>query len=71
MLKHGSFLIHRRQKTEEGHAFLYLYHVPAEGRGFFVELGVDKGRDCFFIVRSFSDSEPLADYAHGVRLPEE
>ena len=69
VLKHGSFLIHRKQETSGGQAFLYLYHVPTGGRGFFVELGVDKERDCFFIVRSFRDSEPLEDYAHGVQLP--
>ncbi len=69
VLKHGSFLIHRRQKESGGEAFLYLYHVPAEGHDFFVELGVDKERDCFFIVRSFSDSEPLEDYAQYVQLP--
>ncbi len=48
-----------------------MYHVPIEGRGFFVEPGIDKERDCFFIVRSFSDSEPLGEYAQGVRLPGE
>jgi hypothetical protein len=43
--------------------------APPMKWGFFVEVGIDDGRGQAVVLRSFSDSEALADYAHGVRLP--
>lgn len=57
----------------KGQAQLMLYHLPDSGRGFFVELAVDEEQDCFVLLRSFSSSVPLEDYARYaryVRLPE-
>jgi len=34
-------------------------------------VGIDGGRGRAVMLRSFNDSEALADYAHRVRLPEE
>jgi hypothetical protein len=48
-----------------------LYQCADEGRGFFVEVGIDDGREQAVLLRSFVSSEPRADYAHGVRLLEE
>ncbi|MGI4742445.1 MAG: hypothetical protein ACRYG7_45385 [Janthinobacterium lividum] len=62
----GTYLAWRR----EGEDQFMLYHLPDGGRGFFVELGVDEAQDCFVLLRSFSSSVPLEDYAHYVRLPE-
>jgi hypothetical protein len=45
-----------------------LYHCAGDGRGFFVEVGIDGGRGQAVVLRSFIDSEALADYAQGVRL---
>ena len=69
VLKQGTFLLNRRWEGQVN-AFLYLYHLPDEGRGLFVELGVDEEQDCFFVVGSFSDSEALTDYVHQVQLPD-
>jgi hypothetical protein len=40
-------------------------------RGFFVEVGADDGKGQAVVLRSFSDSEPLDDYAQGFHLPGE
>lgn len=48
-----------------------LHYLPDTGRGFFVELGVDAEQTHFMVLGSFSESEALEDYAHGVRLPGE
>jgi hypothetical protein len=74
VIKHGTYLAQRWD--EESAANLYesavnLYHCAGDGRGFFVEVGIDDGRGQAVVLRSFSSSEPLADYAHGVRLPRE
>jgi hypothetical protein len=68
----GTFLAQRWD--EESATNLYesavnLYHCADEGRGFFVEVGVDDGRGQAVVLRSFVSSGPLEDYAHGVRLP--
>ncbi|MVN75179.1 hypothetical protein GO988_02465 [Hymenobacter sp. HMF4947] len=47
-----------------------FYHLPDDGRGFFVEVGIDEERGQAVVLRSFRSSVPLEDYAHGVRLPE-
>lgn len=47
-----------------------LYYLPDGARGFFVEVGFDNAHECFVVLRSFSSSVPLVDYAHGARLPE-
>ncbi|MGI4862588.1 MAG: hypothetical protein ACRYFZ_01605 [Janthinobacterium lividum] len=54
-----------------GISIVNLYHLPDGRRGFFAETGLDELKDCFVVLRSFSDSEALADYAQGVRLPGE
>lgn len=58
-----------RRWEEEGS--LNLYYLPCEGRGFFVEVGYNASQQGAFVLRSFDDSEALADYVHGVRLPGE
>ena len=57
----------QRWEGEEG---VHLYHLPGAGSGFFVEVGLDEMKGYFSIRRSFSDSEPLANYAQGIRLPD-
>ena len=65
VIRHGTYLA-QRWDDESG---VNLYHCAGDGRGFFVEVGIDDGRGQAVVLRSFSDSEALADYAHGVRLP--
>ncbi|MGI4742443.1 MAG: hypothetical protein ACRYG7_45375 [Janthinobacterium lividum] len=57
-------------KRWEEKAVIKLYYLPDKGRGFFAEVGPNEGQDCFVVLRSFSDSEALAEYAQRVRLPE-
>jgi hypothetical protein len=59
---------HLTQCHEQEEA-IALYYLPDGGRGFFVEVGVDKAQQKARVVRTFSSSEPLEKYAHGVRLP--
>ncbi len=66
VIKHGTFLANRWE--QEGG--VNLYHCAGDGRGFFVELGVDDGRGQAVVLRSFIDSEALEDYAYNVQLPE-
>jgi hypothetical protein len=66
VLKHGTFLAQRWEADDDG---INLYHCADEGRGFFVEVGVDDGRGQAVVLRSFNSSVPLEDYAHGVQLP--
>jgi hypothetical protein len=40
-----------------------LYYLPDEGRGFFTEVGMDDGRGQAVVLRSFSGSGLLEDYA--------
>jgi hypothetical protein len=47
-----------------------LYHCEDDGRGFFVEVGIDDDWGQAVVLRSFVSSGPLEKYAHGVRLPE-
>lgn len=42
VLKHGTFLAQRWEADDEG---VNLYHCADEGRGFFVEVGVDYGQE--------------------------
>lgn len=66
VLKHGTYLA-QRWDDESG---VNLYHLSDEGRGFFVEVGIDDGRGQAVVLRSFVSSVPLEDYADGMRLPE-
>ncbi len=66
VLRHGTFLA-QRWEDDGG---VNLYHCADEGRGFFVEVGIDDGRGQAVVLRSFVSSGPLEDYARGVRLPE-
>jgi hypothetical protein len=66
VLHHGTYLA-QRWDEESG---INLYHCAGDGRGFFVEVGIDDGRGQAVVLRSFIDSVPLEDYAHGIRLPE-
>jgi hypothetical protein len=65
VLHRGTYLA-QRWDDESG---VNLYHCEDEGRGFFVEVGIDDGRGQAVVLRSFTSSVPLEDYAHGVRLP--
>lgn len=67
LLKKGTYLA--RRWAEEG--MIALYHLPDGGRGFFAEVGIDSCTQGANVLRSFSDSEPLEEYAHGIRLPEQ
>jgi hypothetical protein len=66
VLKHGTFLAQRWEADDDG---INLYHCADEGRGFFVEVGVDDDQEQPVVLRSFVSSVPLEDYAHGVQLP--
>lgn len=68
VLQHGTFLANRWEADDDG---FNLYHCADEGRGFFVEVGVDYGQEQPIVLRSFVSSVPLKDYAHHVQLPEE
>jgi hypothetical protein len=67
VLKYGTFLAKRWEADDDG---VNLYHCADEGRGFFVEVGVDYGQGQPIVLRSFVSSVPLEDYSHYVRLPE-
>ena len=67
VLRHGTFLAQRWEAGDEG---VNLYHCTEEGRGFFVEVGMDEGQEQPVVLRSFVSSVPLEDYSHYVRLPE-
>jgi hypothetical protein len=67
VLERGTYLA-QRWEDEGG---INLYHCADEGRGFFVEVGYDASQHAALVLRSFSSSVPLEDYAHWVRLPEE
>jgi hypothetical protein len=66
VLTRGTYIA-QRWEDEGG---VNLYHLPDDGRGFFAEVGVNEEHECLVVLRSFSSSVPLEDYAHGVRLPE-
>jgi len=65
VIKRGTYLAQRW----DDESAVNLYHCAGDGRGFFVEVGIDDGRGRAVVLRSFNDSEALEDYAHGVRLP--
>jgi hypothetical protein len=66
LLEKGTYLARRWE--EEG--AIALYYLPDGGRGFFAEVSHDACQRGSFVVRSFSNSLPLEEYAHGVQLPE-
>lgn len=67
VLERGTFLA-QRWEDEGG---VNLYYLADGGRGFFVEVGIDDGQHAALVLRIFTSSVPLEDYAHWVRLPEE
>jgi hypothetical protein len=67
VLHHGTFLANRW----DGERGINLYHCAGDGRGFFVEVGIDDERAQAVVLRSFSSSGPLEEYAQGMRLPRE
>ena len=64
VLEQGTYLA-QRWADKSG---VNLYYLPDAGRGFLAEVGVDEER--FVVLRSFSNSVPLEDYAQEVRLPD-
>lgn len=66
VIHHGTYLA-QRWDDESG---VNLYHCAGDGRGFFVEVGIDDGRGQAVVLRSFVEAGPLEDYAHGVLPPE-
>jgi hypothetical protein len=66
VFKHGTFLANRW----DGERGINFYYCEDEGRGFFVEVGIDDDLEQAVVLRSFAGSEPLEDYARGVQLPE-
>jgi len=67
VLKPGTFLPTHWKADDDS---INLYHRAHEGRGFFVEVGVDYGQEQPVVVRSFLSSVPLEDYSYWVKLPE-
>jgi hypothetical protein len=67
VLKYGTFLATRWEADDDG---VNLYHCADEGRGFFVEVGVDYGQEQPVVLRSFVSSVPLEDYSYWLKLPE-
>ena len=67
VLKWGTFLANRWE--QEGG--VNLYHCAGDGRGFFIEVGVDGGRGQAVVLRSFGEAGPLEDYAHSIQLPDD
>jgi hypothetical protein len=65
VLSKGTYLTQCHEQEEA----IALYYLPDGGRGFFAEVGVDKAQQKARVVCTFSSSEPLEKYAHGVRLP--
>lgn len=65
-LMHGTYLARRWEEQDR----LRLYYLSDDVRGFFVELGHDTHDGRAVVLRSFSDSEALANYAQGISLPE-
>jgi hypothetical protein len=65
-LMRGTYLAHRWQ--EEGR--FMLYYLPDGVRGFFIEIGCDFHDGRTVVLRSFTSSAPLEEYAHYVQLPE-
>jgi hypothetical protein len=63
VLKYGTYLAQRWEETP-----VDLYHFPDEGRGFFVEVGVEHAQPVE--LRRFVSSAPLEDYSHYMQLPE-
>jgi hypothetical protein len=68
VLHHGTYLA---QRWDEEIGVVNLYHCADEGRGFFVEVGLEEDQDCFVIVRSFTGAAPLEEYTRRVQLPRE
>jgi hypothetical protein len=66
VLSKGTYLA-LRWEDESG---VNLYHCAGDGRGFFVEVGIDESRGHAVVLRSFVSSGPLEDYTQRVRLPE-
>lgn len=64
VLRYGTFLA-QRWESQGG---VNLYHCADDGRGFFVEIGIEDQTPV--VLRSFVSSMPLEDYSHYVRLPE-
>jgi hypothetical protein len=65
-LSKGTYLARRCEQDRA----IALYYLPDGGRGFFVEVGVDKAKKNATVLRSFSSSGLLEEYTQGVRLPE-
>ena len=57
----GIYLAQRRD-NESG---VNLCHCADEGRGFYVEVGIDNGREQAMVLRSLSSSVPLEDSRMG------
>jgi hypothetical protein len=68
VLMEGTYLAQRWDEEVGG---VNLYYLSDEGRGFFVEAGYNDDQYCFVVLRSFSSSVPLEEYADRVRLPGE
>jgi hypothetical protein len=64
VLSKGTYLARRWE--EDG--AIALYYLPDGRRGFFAEVGHNEQE--VFVLRSFSSSLLLAEYASRVRLPE-
>lgn len=63
-LMRGIYLVRRIGPTGP----LALYHVPNDGRGFFVELGQDQGQGRTVVKGSFDTYQPLGMYTDFMHL---
>ena len=68
VLHHGTYLAHRW----DDESAVNLYHCAGDGRGFFVEVGINDGRGQAVVMRSFVDSGGLCvrgAIAMGMKTP--
>jgi hypothetical protein len=55
VIRHGAYLAQRWDDA----CSVNLYYCEDDGRGFFMEVGIDDGRGQAVVLRSFVSSEPL------------
>ena len=61
----GTHLAKRRHYQRD----IHLYFLPNSGVGFFVEVSYEPVLESMLVLRSFTDTATLVDYAHHIRLP--
>lgn len=67
IMKYGTYLTQRWDDESD----INLYYCKDDDRSFFVEVGIDDGKEQAVVLSSFVSSGQLENYAHGVRRPEQ